>query len=33
VLGNLLGILIIVGYEERNVITSKAFTMTQKTKL
>lgn len=33
VLGNLLGILIIVAYEERNVITSKALTMTQKTKL
>jgi hypothetical protein len=33
VLGNLLGILIIVAYEERNVITSKALSMTQKTKL
>jgi hypothetical protein len=33
VLGNLLGILIIVAYEERNVISSKALSMTQKTKL
>ena len=33
VLGNLLGILVIVAYEERNVITSKALSMTQKTKL
>lgn len=30
---NLLGILVIVMYEERNVITSKAPTMTQKFKL
>lgn len=32
VLGNLVGILIIVMYEEKHVITSKAFTMATKTK-